>query len=120
MNSNHVDQPHAQLLKEAGWKWETERTHFLVWIVPVRYELRETNRCLDSQLLDYPAPNLSELRERLTWDDFDNYYIAEVFSTENYRATFEPTIQQWFYDVTADPNALAEIWVWVNSNKKGE
>ena len=104
---NTVDLEHAQLLKEAGWKGETERTHFLVRIVPVRYELRETNRCLDSQLLDYPAPNISELLDHVEFEHLKTYW----WSVDERSGPFEK-FENWQYRTMKNPNTLARIWVW--------
>ncbi len=117
MNQNHVDLEHAQLLKEAGWEWETEKVwvwHYTEWLL-VPFSLESvtivTPRYIQTPTKWLPAPNISELRERLTWDDFYAYWHRD------YKIKINLSLPGWLYDVTADPNTLAAVWVWKERGK---
>ncbi|MDD5006850.1 MAG: hypothetical protein PHC68_00440 [Syntrophorhabdaceae bacterium] len=125
---NHVDQPHAKLLKEAGWEWETERVRVAIkWADKkgehIEWELRDSpyGKFMDS-IGWLPAPNLGELLDPkiLTWDDFIIYYCdsgkaRDTTIWENNMVWYD--FAKWLYETMKDPNALARIWVWKERKK---
>ena len=115
MNQNHVNLEHAQLLKEAGWKWETEKVFFWTHEHPEEKTLICAHQ-LKAHFDWLPAPNLSELREELDKLDMTDGEWQLFFE----RSLNKPCSQlgwmneysHWLLHVTTDPNALARIWVW--------
>ena len=111
--SNHVSQPVAQALKVAGWEGRTDRRYYegsnKEWYScrsnsPPPITMR-TGKWL-------PAPNISEIRKRLTKTDFENYIMCHSLG---YASAYD-----WLFTVTASADALAKVWLWVTSNKEGE
>ena len=115
MSQNHVDQPHAQLLKEAGWDKKTE----LIWAIVNWTGDKESSVPQWSQpewALEpygttkgewYPAPNLSELLDQITFTDLETYWFKVAIYTSG-----TDCFDEWLYETMKDPNALARIWVW--------
>lgn len=90
MNRDRVSQKMAQRLKGV-WKWETE-LYYVGGILCYHVDCKP----IGTEIL--PCPSLGELRERLTYDDF----LAYPVTTDRYN---------WLYEVTADADALAEVWL---------
>ena len=81
MSKDHVTQPMAARLQAAGWEY------------PV------------AEYIGYdplPLASIGELRERLTLDDFHIYWKENII---------DRGFASWLYDVTADADALAEVWL---------
>lgn len=119
---NHPDQPTCEALARAGWKWET---YFRYCPVPGMEKLRGNEwclaiRCEPSACPGLPCPSIGELRERLTWDNFIAYFNLVIWPELKLKKSTEHVWLQfarWFYEVTADANALAKIWLWAQKEK---
>lgn len=110
--NDHITQPMAARLKAAGWEGETFWFYRIDRDTPIQSNLQQTwKRLLPNEWL--PAPSIGELRwnadgtERLTKADFGDYYLAKI-----YLARDVPMFAEWLFTVTADADALAEIWIW--------
>lgn len=131
--NNNVTKPLALRLKEKGWGYEPPTDfHYCrgyqrddgTWNYRLSYV---PGGCYHEGML--PAPNIAEIRERLTKIDFRDYWWHKVRQgnlrlncVDNPRDKFllEDEYVEWLYTVTASADLLAEVWLWVTSNKKGE
>jgi len=102
---NHVDQPHAQLLKEAGWG-KSQMCRDLGTDRGIK--VRPWPELCDVEHADIlPAPNLSELLDQIEFKHLKTYWWA-VDEKSDPLEQFD----EWLYETMKDPNALARIWVW--------
>jgi hypothetical protein len=106
MSQNHVDQPHAQLLKEGGWKWRT----YFSWIIRPgkKPELSVSDPAIRYKDAEYiSAPNLSELLDQIAFTELETYF----HKVATYTCGMD-CFDEWLYKTMKNPNALAAVWVW--------
>jgi hypothetical protein len=110
MTQHHVNQPHAQALKKAGWEKETDRRYYQD-INKKDWHNCRSNFPPPSSLTTgewLPAPNLSELLDEITLNNLKTYWWAVDEKSEQHK-----NFEEWLYNTMKDPNALADIWLWV-------
>lgn len=125
---NNVTQPMALRLKEAGWEWDIEKIytydepdHNPGWFLEVAEEYMP-----NSHYGWLPAPNIAELRERLTFDDMKLYWGSQETelpeaTLDNFKASgLWHAFSVFLYKVHAAADELAKVWLWVNAKGKGE
>ena len=114
--SDHVKQELAARLQAAGWEGETEfvypRAKRKKTFEDRPWHISELETCESIFAEQLPAPSIGELRERLTLDDFHAYYLTLHFVYDKSQRTLRPSFDKWLYTVTADADALAEVWLW--------
>lgn len=105
--SDHVSRKMAERLRGAGWK---EPTHFIFLDSILSCVGRESTFGVER----LPAPSIGELLDVVSYRDLEAYYHANV------EPRFGDEFPEWIYETCKRPNALAEVWLWAQTQKKGE
>ncbi len=111
--SNHVDLPHAKLLKEAGWEKKTEQVYII--LENDSYVEDYFMFAVDCERSLLWRPNLSELLGEITFTNFWTYF-SDAQGDKEVRFWYE--FAYWQDQTMRDPNALADVWLWVRKEKK--
>ena len=113
MSNNHVSQPTALLLKDAGWDTTTD---FSYNEGPLVYETWA--KTFPRWWL--PAPSIVELRKRLRGKDLQNYFDSTIWLKEPFELAefYWERFAWWSCDVTASADDLARIWLWAQGQEE--
>jgi hypothetical protein len=110
--NDHVSQPTAQLLKDAGWDTTTDFSYNEGLLVYETWAKTFPKWWL-------PAPSIGELRERLTDAELEKYFCNTT--GRKWGVVWEKTdwsdFALWLCDVTASADELATIWLWVKGKE---